>query len=136
MADQTFLNVVNGERVPAASGETYEVVDPSTGEVYAAAPLSGPADVDRAYAAAEAAFETWGETTPQERATALLKIADALDARADEFVRVECRDTGKPIALTAAEELPPASDQFRFFAGAARVLEGRSAGEYLADHTQ
>jgi len=135
MADQTFLNLINGEQVPAASGETYDVIDPSTGEVYAQAAMSGPADVDRAYAAADAAFESWGETTPQERATALLRIADALEARADEFVRVECRDTGKPIALTAEEELPPASDQFRFFAGAARVLEGRSAGEYLADHT-
>jgi betaine-aldehyde dehydrogenase len=135
MADTMFRNVINGELVDAASGGTYDVVDPSTGEVYAQAPMSAAADVDRAYAAAEAAFETWGETTPQERANALLKIADALEARADEFVRVESRDTGKPIALTASEELPPACDQFRFFAGAARVLEGRSAGEYLADHT-
>ena len=81
------------------------------------------------------AFETWGQTTPQERSLALLKIADAIDARADEITRVECRDTGKPIGLTASEELPPSSDHFRFFAGAARVLEGKSAGEYLADHT-
>ncbi len=135
MADTTFLNIVNGERVSAASGQTYDVIDPSTGEVYAQAPMSGPEDVDRAYAAADAAFEAWSETTPQERARALLHIADAIDARADEIVAVESRDTGKPIGLTASEELPPSSDHVRFFAGAARVLEGRSAGEYMTDHT-
>ncbi len=135
MADQTFKNIVNAQLLDASSGETYDVVDPSTGEVYAQAPLSRAEDVDRAYAAADAAFESWGETTPQERARALLHIADAIDARADEIVRVESRDTGKPLGLTASEELPPSSDHFRFFAGAARVLEGKSAGEYLADHT-
>ena len=137
--DQTdltsFSNVVDGELVPAASGATYDVIDPSTGQVYARAPMSGAEDVDRAYAAAARAFTGWGRTTPQERSLALLKIADAIDARADEIVRVESRDTGKPIGLTASEELPPSSDHFRFFAGAARVLEGKSAGEYLADHT-
>ncbi len=135
MADLTFQNVINGELVAAVSGETYEVIDPSTGEVYAAAPMSRSEDVDRAYAAADAAFEAWGDTTPQERARALLRIADAIDERAEEITAVECRDTGKPIGLTASEELPPSSDHFRFFAGAARVLEGKSAGEYLADHT-
>ena len=92
-------------------------------------------DVDRAYAAADAAFEQWGNTTPKERSEALLKIADALEARADDFVRAECKDTGKPLSLTASEELPPTIDHFRFFAGAARILEGRSAGEYMEDHT-
>jgi betaine-aldehyde dehydrogenase len=135
MAGTTFRNVINGELVDAASGETYEVIDPSTGEVYARAPMSAQADVDRAYAAAAEAFEAWGDTTPQERSNALLKIADAIDARADEIVQVEVRDTGKPIGLTASEELPPSSDHFRFFAGAARVLEGKSAGEYMRDHT-
>ena len=135
MADHTFKNVVNGELVDAASGETYDVVDPSTGEIYARAPMSGAEDVDRAYAAADAAFEGWGGATPQERARALLRIADAIDDRADEIVRVESKDTGKPIGLTASEELPPSSDHFRFFAGAARLLEGKSAGEYLEDHT-
>ncbi|GEP36972.1 gamma-aminobutyraldehyde dehydrogenase [Nocardioides psychrotolerans] len=135
MAHQTFKNIVNGELVDASAGETYNVIDPSTGEVYAQAPMSRAEDVDRAYAAADAAFDAWGETTPQERARALLHIADAIDARADEIVRVESRDTGKPLGLTASEELPPSSDHFRFFAGAARVLEGKSAGEYLADHT-
>ena len=119
MADTTFQNIVNGERVAAASGETYDVIDPSTGEVYAQAPMSRAEDVDRAYAAAGAAFEAWGSTTPQERATALLRIADAIDARADDIVQVEVKDTGKPIGLTASEELPPSSDHFRFFAGAA-----------------
>jgi betaine-aldehyde dehydrogenase len=135
MADQTFKNVVNGELVAAVSGETYDVVDPSTGEVYASAPMSREEDLDRAYAAAEAAFEGWGGSTPKERSLALLKIADAIDARAEEIVRVESRDTGKPLGLTASEELPPSADHFRFFAGAARVLEGKSAGEYMEDHT-
>jgi len=135
MADTTFRNVINGELVDAASGETYDVLDPTTGGVYAQAPMSGPEDVDRAYAAAAKAFEKWGDTTPSERQQALLKIADALEQRAQEFVDVESRDTGKPKQLTLDEELPPAVDQIRFFAGAARVLEGRSAGEYMKDHT-
>ncbi|MDX6324886.1 MAG: betaine-aldehyde dehydrogenase [Nocardioidaceae bacterium] len=132
---QTFRNVVDGELVDAASGETYDVIDPTTGEVYAQAPMSGAEDVDRAYAAAAAAFETWGETTPKERGNALLRIAQAIEDRIDEINAVECQDTGKPLGLTMTEEMPYASDHFKFFAGAARVLEGRSAGEYLADHT-
>ena len=128
-------NFVNGARTAATDGETMDVVDPSTGEVYATAPKSSAADVDAAYAAAATAFQTWGETTPSERQLALLRIADALESRADEFVDAEVRNTGKPRGLTAGEELPPAVDQLRFFAGAARVLEGRSAGEYLAGHT-
>ena len=86
MADTTFRNVINGELIDAASGETYDVLDPTTGGVYAQAPMSGPEDVDRAYAAAAKAFETWGDTTPSERQQALLKIADALEQRAQEFV--------------------------------------------------
>ncbi len=135
MADLRFRNIVNGESVGAADGATYDLVNPATGEVYAAAAASGAEDVDRAMRAADAAFETWGDTTPTERQRALLKIADALEARADEFVRVESENTGKPLQLTAEEELPPCVDQLRFFAGAARVLEGRAAGEYLAGHT-
>jgi betaine-aldehyde dehydrogenase len=135
MADQTFKNVINGELVDGASSETYDIVDPTTGEVYAQAPKSGPEDVDRAYAAAQAAFETWGDTTPQERGNALLKIAQAIEDRIEEINAVECKDTGKPLGLTMSEEMPYASDHFRFFAGAARLLEGRSAGEYMADHT-
>ncbi|HXH77893.1 gamma-aminobutyraldehyde dehydrogenase [Nocardioides sp.] len=135
MGHQTFRNVIDGEVVESSSGETYVVIDPSTGEVYATAPMSGTDDVDRAYAAAEGAFVAWGRTTPQERSLALLRMADALESRAEEFVAVECRDTGKPLSLTASEEMPPTVDQFRFFAGAARVLEGKSAGEYMEDHT-
>jgi betaine-aldehyde dehydrogenase len=136
VADKTvFTNLVNGERVGAADGRTLDVVDPVTGEVYATSPLSGPADVDAAVAAAGAAFEAWRDTTPAQRQLALLKIADAIEARAADFVAVESADTGKPLAVTAAEEIPPCVDQLRFFAGAARVLEGRSAGEYLAGHT-
>jgi betaine-aldehyde dehydrogenase len=132
---QNFRNLVNGELVDAASGQTYDVVNPSTGQVYATAPASGPEDVDRAMRAAEQAFESWGETTPAERQVALLKMADALERRAGEFVKAECENTGKPIHLTESEELPPSVDELRFFAGAARLLEGRSTGEYLKDHT-
>jgi betaine-aldehyde dehydrogenase len=132
---RSLQNFINGESVPAADGRTSEVVNPSTGQAYATAPVSSSRDLDRAFTAASSAFEAWGRTTPSERQRALLRIADALEARADEFVAAESENTGKPIALTASEELPPAVDQLRFFAGAARVLEGRSAGEYLAGHT-
>ena len=135
MADAKFQNVVDGKLVDSVSGETYDVIDPTTGEVYATAPLSGPEDLDRAYGAADRAFESWGSTTPQDRASALLKLADAIEARVEEINTVECKDTGKPLGLTMSEEMPYASDHFRFFAGAARVLEGKSAGEYMADHT-
>ena len=106
---QALQNFVNGAHTPAASGETMDVVDPSTGEVFATAAKSGSVDLDAAYAAAATAFETWGETTPSERQLALLRIADALESRADEFVDAEVRNTGKPRALTASEELPPRS---------------------------
>ena len=128
-------NVVGGEAVPAADGRTTEVVDPSTGEVYATAPLSSARDVDAAYAAASRASTSWRRTTPAERQKFLLDLADAVEERAEEFVAAEVENTGKPVALTRTEELPPAVDQLRFFAGAARVLEGRAAGEYLAGHT-
>jgi betaine-aldehyde dehydrogenase len=130
-----FRNIIGGKAVDSASGETYDIVNPATGEKYATAPASGREDVDRAMKAAATAFESWGETTPAERQLALLKMADALEARTDEFVHAECDNTGKPIQLTAEEELPPCVDQLRFFAGAARVLEGKSAGEYMKDHT-
>ncbi len=136
MADQqTFVNLVDGKKVGALSGAQYDVVNPATGEVYAQAPLSGAEDVDQAFGAAARAFETWRDTTPAERQRALLKIADALETRSEEFTKVESDNTGKPLALTASEELPPCVDQLRFFAGAARLLEGRSAGEYMAGHT-
>ncbi|RYV51812.1 gamma-aminobutyraldehyde dehydrogenase [Pengzhenrongella frigida] len=128
-------NFVDGAYADAASGRTAEIVDPSTGAAYATAPVSDANDVDRALQAAKRAFAGWRDTSPGERQRALLQIADAIDARADEFVTVESRNTGKPLALTASDELPPSSDHFRFFAGAARILQGVSAGEYLPGHT-
>jgi betaine-aldehyde dehydrogenase len=128
-------NFVNGAFVDAGSGATTKIEDPSTGEAYLEAPLSGPEDVDRACQAAAAAFGTWRDATPSDRSRALLRFADALEQRAEEFIAAECRNTGKPLALTRSEELPPCVDQLRFFAGAARMLDGRSAGEYLAGHT-
>ena len=132
---RSVRNFIAGESVDAADGRRADLIDPSTGEVFGSAPVSGEADVDRAYAAAASAFETWGQTTPSERQRALLKFADAMEARADEIVAAESENTGKPIELTASEEIPPALDQIRFFAGAARLLEGRSAGEYMAGFT-
>jgi betaine-aldehyde dehydrogenase len=130
-----LANFVGGRSVEATDGTTAPIVDPSTGEAYLEAPVSGPKDVDAAMAAAAAAFPGWRDATPSERSLALIRIADALDARADELVDAECRNTGKPVALTRSEEIPPMIDQIRFFSGAARLLEGRSAGEYMADHT-
>src|SRR5215813_115569 len=130
-----LANFVNGEHVPPASGEVSDVVDPSTGEVYARAPVSGAADVDAALRSAAAAQEGWRDATPAQRSLALLRLADAIESRAEEIVAAECRNTGKPVALTMAEELPPLVDEIRFFAGAARILQGTAAGEYLAGHT-
>jgi betaine-aldehyde dehydrogenase len=132
---RSVSNFINGESAPAADGRTLDITSPVTGEVYLNSPLSGAEDVDRAYRAAATAFESWRDTTPSERQRALLKFADAIEARGEEIIAVESENTGKPLALTRSEELPPAVDQIRFFAGAARVLEGRSAGEYLAGHT-
>ena len=127
-------NFIDGAAAEPAEGRYSDLIDPSTGEVFASAPVSGEADVDRAMRAAAKAFETWRDTTPSDRQKALLKFADAVEARADELVAAESKNTGKPIAMTASEELPPAVDQIRFFAGAARLLEGRSAGEYLTGY--
>jgi betaine-aldehyde dehydrogenase len=131
----TVRNVVGGEHVDPVDGRTSELVDPTTGKVFGTAPVSGAEDVDRAYRSAEEAFGTWRDTTPSERQRALLRLADVVEEHADELVALESRNTGKPIGLTASEELPPMVDQIRFFAGAARMLEGRSAGEYMAGHT-
>ena len=122
---ERLYNFVDGAPVQAKDGRTTPVVDPSTGETYAEAPLSGPEDVDLAFQAAAAAFDGWRDTTPSERSRMLLKLADAIEDRAEDFVEVEGRNTGKPLALTRSEEIPPMLDQIRFFAGAARVLEGR-----------
>jgi betaine-aldehyde dehydrogenase len=136
MADRILRNFVDGEYADTRGGQTAPLVDPSTGEVFAEAPLSSEADVDAAMQAAARAFDGgWRDTTPSERGRALLRIADAVEARADDLVAAESQNTGKPLGLTKSEEIGPMVDQIRFFAGAARVLEGRSAGEYLADHT-
>src|ERR1700712_433385 len=136
MSDKTTVrNFINGESVDAADGRTLDLVDPSTGEVFGTSPLSGAQDVDRAYSAAATAFETWRDTPPSERQQALLKFAQAFEDRAEDVIAAECRNTGKPIEMTRTEEIPPAIDQIRFFAGAARVLEGRGAGEYMAGFT-
>ena len=136
MSDKLELrNFIGGEQVPAAEGSTYDLIDPAAGEVYATAPMSGSEDVDRAMYAAASAFESWGETTPAERQLALLKLADAMESRASDIIDAEVRNTGKPRELTASEELPPSIDQIRFFAGAARVLEGRSAGGDMSGMT-
>jgi betaine-aldehyde dehydrogenase len=128
---RTLRNFVGGEQTDPADGRTYDLINPSTGEVFSEAPLSGQEDVDQAFAAAERAFETWRDTTPSERQLAMFRIADAIEERAEELVRAESENTGKPFGLTMEEEIPAGVDQIRFFAGAARCLEGKSAGEYL-----
>jgi betaine-aldehyde dehydrogenase len=128
-------NFVGGKYADTRDGRTSDVIDPSTGEAYTQAPVSTAEDVDTALRTAADAFTTWKDTTPAERSLALLKLADAVEARSQDFADVEGRNTGKPIALTMSEEMPPIVDQLRFFAGAARVLEGKSAGEYMKDHT-
>ena len=132
---KTLKNFVGGEYVDAADGRTYDLVNPATGEVFAQAPLSGEEDVDMAFRAAEKGFETWRDTTPSERQLAMFRLADAIEERAEELVRAESENTGKPFGLTMEEEIPQGVDQIRFFAGACRVLEGKSAGEYLEGFT-
>ena len=132
---KAFKNFVNGEAVDSADGQTMAVIDPVTGEQYATAPLSTGADIDNAMTAAAAAFPGWRDATPSERSLALFRIADAVEARADELIALEVENTGKPVALTTSEEMPPMVDQIRFFAAAARNLEGKSAGEYMANMT-
>jgi len=130
-----ITNFIHGKRVAAADGATTDLINPSTGEVFATAPLSRQADIDAAFQDSARAFESWRDSTPSERQRALLRIADAIEERGDELVDVESENTGKPKELTASEEIPPMADQIRFFAGAARVLEGTAAGEYMAGHT-
>jgi len=135
MSVRTLQNFIDGEYRDAATGETFTLINPATGEEFARAPLSGDDDVNAACNAARRAFESWGNTTPSERSLALIRIADAIEGRADELVRLESENTGKPIQLTLDEEIPPMVDQIRFFAGACRVLEGKSAGEYMSGYT-
>jgi betaine-aldehyde dehydrogenase len=128
-------NFVGGHDTDFAHDERSDLIDPSTGEVFATAPISREAEVTAAFAAASDAFEGWRNTTPAERSLALLKIADTIEEKAEQLVAVESQNTGKPIALTLSEEIPPMVDQIRFFAGAARMLHGLSAGEYMSGFT-
>jgi betaine-aldehyde dehydrogenase len=135
MVDRTLRNFINGEYVDAKGDGSFAVLDPATEESYATSPVSGSADVDAAYSAAAAAFEEWGESTPAERQLALFRIADEMEKRADEFADLESQDTGKPRASLVDDEILLSVDQLRFFAGAARNLEGRATAEYMKDHT-
>jgi betaine-aldehyde dehydrogenase len=132
---KSLNNFIAGVSTPSTSGVTTEIINPSTGTPYVTAQLSNATDIDTALKAAATAFQEWRETTPAERQRALLKIADALESRAEEIVAIESENTGKPIGLTLSEEIPPMIDEIRFFAGAARHLEGKSAGEYMRGMT-
>jgi 1-pyrroline dehydrogenase len=130
----TFQNFVGGKWVDAAEGGSAEIINPSTGETIAGVPNGTQADVDRAVEAAKSALPEWLETTPGERAEMLLKLADAIDANTEELAQLESQNVGKPVPA-ARDEMPVASDNIRFFAGAARTLEGRAAGEYMRGYT-
>ena len=131
---KTYQQFIGGEWVDSASGETLDVENPADGKVIAKVQASGAEDVDRAANAAATAFETWQHTTPGERSGMLLKLADAIEARADELGRLESKNAGKPVGA-AIDEIPVVVDNLRFFAGAARVMEGKAANEYMEGHT-
>jgi betaine-aldehyde dehydrogenase len=135
MSVRELKSFVNGEYVASKSGETMDIINPSTGQVYATAPKSNAADIDAAYKAADKAFEEWSQTTPAERQLALFRIADALEARVEEMADVESENTGKPRAALPADEVLLSVDQIRFFAGAARNLQGLATAEYAKNHT-
>jgi aminobutyraldehyde dehydrogenase len=130
----SYENYVGGEWVASVEGETMDVLNPATEEVIATVPRGSQADVDRAVEAAKKALPEWLEATPAERAEVLLKLADVIDENADELAEIESRNVGKPLPA-ARDELPVCADNLRFFAGAARVLEGRAAGEYMTGYT-
>jgi betaine-aldehyde dehydrogenase len=130
-----FRNFIDGKHSDAADGSTLDIINPATGKVYATSPNSKQADIDAAMNAAQRAFDVWKESTPSERSLALFRIADAIEARKDEFIATEVENCGKPVSITTSEEIPPMVDQIRFFAGAARMLEGKSAGEYMKGFT-
>jgi betaine-aldehyde dehydrogenase len=136
-ATQTLRNFIDGEHVEPASGRTMPVFNPATGEEIAQAPDSDATDVDRAVAAARAAFEdgSWSNATPGERSLALYRLADALEENADELAELESANAGKPLQAFKDDEVPALVDNLRFFAGAARCLEGKAAGEYLEGYT-
>jgi len=135
MSVRELKNFINGQYVSAKSGETLDIINPANGEVFATSAISNEADIDTAYKAADKAFETWSESTPGERQLALFRIADALEARAEEMADRESENTGKPRSTLVEYEVMVSVDQIRFFAGAARNLEGRASAEYAKDHT-
>jgi betaine-aldehyde dehydrogenase len=135
MSAPELRNFINGEYVAATADSSFDVIDPATEQTYASSPVSSKGDVDTAFTAAAAAFEEWGESTPSERQLALFRIADAMENRAEEFADLESKDTGKPRASLVQDEILLSVDQIRFFAGAARNLDGKAAGEYMKDHT-
>ena len=136
MANQRVVkNYINGKSQESLSGQFTDLINPTTGEVFGKAALSDEKDIDLAYNAAAKAFESWKNTTPSERSMALWKIADVLEQNIEEIVSLESENTGKPIGVTMAEEVGPMLDQIRYFATAARNLEGKSAGEYMKGHT-
>jgi 1-pyrroline dehydrogenase len=130
----TYQQLIGGDFVDAADGRTAEVINPANDHVIASVPASSGEDVDRAVEAAATAFESWKKTTPQDRSLLLLKIADALEAKADELGRLESANAGKPVGA-AIDEMAVCADLFRFFAGAARVMDGLAANEFVAGHT-
>jgi 1-pyrroline dehydrogenase len=131
---KTYQQFIGGQWVDSAAGGSLDVINPANDEVVARVPASDTEDVDRAVQAAASAFESWQKTTPQERMTALLKLADIVEANADELTRLESSQTGKPLNV-AAVDMPAIADNMRFFAGAARNLEGKAVNEYIADRT-
>jgi betaine-aldehyde dehydrogenase len=135
MATRTLKNFINNSYVEAKGTDALELIDPATEEVYAHSPISNAADIDKAYTSAQKAFDSFKDTTPGERQLALFRVADEMEKRAEEFADLESQDTGKPRTSLVDDEIMLSVDQIRFFAGAARNLEGRSAGEYMKDHT-
>jgi len=135
MAD-SYQMFIDGKWVNSSTGETRDIISPHTGAVIATVQEGSAEDAARAVAAAKKAFEeTWFDSTPKDRQVALLKLADAVEANAEEIVKIEAENAGKPAEVTMSEEIPPIVDNLRFFAGAARTMEGRSAGEYMAGFT-
>ncbi|HXN05259.1 MAG TPA: gamma-aminobutyraldehyde dehydrogenase [Candidatus Acidoferrum sp.] len=126
---------IGGEWVQGSGSEGQPIVNPATGETIAEVPKGTEADVDRAVKAARKAYTEWFETTPRERSEMLLKLADAILADADEMANIESANVGKPRALFLSEELWVCADNLRYFAGAARILEGKAAGEYMRGYT-
>lgn len=134
-AVSTLQHFIDGAFIDASGDQVDTVVNPATGEAIAQAPRATAEEIDRAVEAARRAFPAWSRTTPSDRSMALLRLADALEAHGDELAEIEAKNAGKPITAMREDEIGPSADQLRFFAGAARNLEGKAAGEYMEGHT-